>query len=70
MGVEKRDLLGVGSDEEEDGGSAAARVALGETQIVQQTKQWLKKEGVNLAAFERQGTTHVCHASHYTVFNI
>lgn len=56
MGIEKRDLLGVGLESANAvDDSAAARVALGESQLIHQTKQWLKKEGINLSAFERQG---------------
>jgi hypothetical protein len=31
---------------------AAVRMALSETQIITETKQWLAKQGVNLSAFE------------------
>lgn len=61
-GLERRDLLGVGierKDRYDD--SAAARVALGETQLIQQTKRWLKREGINLTAFERQGMANKKH---------
>ncbi|XP_055389093.1 uncharacterized protein LOC129618349 [Condylostylus longicornis] len=56
MGLEKRDILGAGLDSALDdrNDSVAARVALGETQLIQQTKQWLKKEGINISAFERK----------------
>eukprot|EP00746_Dinoflagellata_sp_MGD_P166219 gnl/MRDRNA2_/MRDRNA2_95958_c0_seq1.p1 gnl/MRDRNA2_/MRDRNA2_95958_c0~~gnl/MRDRNA2_/MRDRNA2_95958_c0_seq1.p1 ORF type:complete len:869 (+),score=223.65 gnl/MRDRNA2_/MRDRNA2_95958_c0_seq1:73-2679(+) len=51
LGIAKSDLIG------RDAEGAAVTAALGETHVIQETKQWLKKEGVSLEAFERTGTS-------------
>ncbi|CAD7952778.1 unnamed protein product [Amoebophrya sp. A25] len=50
LGVEKRDLL------DKESSQLAVTVALGETQVLQETKQWLEREGIWVDAFTRQGT--------------
>eukprot|EP00123_Amoebidium_parasiticum_P001003 comp11963_c0_seq2/m.6654 comp11963_c0_seq2/g.6654 ORF comp11963_c0_seq2/g.6654 comp11963_c0_seq2/m.6654 type:complete len:788 (-) comp11963_c0_seq2:24-2387(-) len=49
--VAKSDILSRDAD------SMAVRMALGETHIIQETKQYLQEEGVRLEAFERKGKT-------------
>ncbi|CEM11929.1 unnamed protein product [Vitrella brassicaformis CCMP3155] len=51
LGIEKRDLLDVSSD------NLAVRVALGETRVLQDTRRWLKEEGIHVEAFERVGNS-------------
>lgn len=53
LGIEKRDLMSVDGDQLD---SIAARVALGETHVIQQTKRWLEDEGIDASAFDRQGS--------------
>ncbi len=50
--VEKSDILDSNSH-----GSAAVRVALGETQIVAETREFLSSQGVNLEVFEQTRST-------------
>ena len=47
--VEKGDIL----DPSSSGTSAAVRLALGETQLVRETKEFLQRHGVNLEVFEQ-----------------
>mmetsp|Transcript_14237 Transcript_14237/g.28562 ORF Transcript_14237/g.28562 Transcript_14237/m.28562 type:complete len:681 (-) Transcript_14237:102-2144(-) len=51
LGVEKRELMDLDSD------ALAVRVALGETAVLGRTREWLRKEGIRLDAFERKGAT-------------
>ncbi|CAD7970022.1 unnamed protein product [Amoebophrya sp. A120] len=51
LGVEKRDLLSKEHDK------LAVTVALGETQIIAETKRWLEKENIWVDAFTRSGKT-------------
>jgi hypothetical protein len=50
--MDKKDVMGL-----DNGGndSVAARVALGETHVIHQTKKWLEEQGICASAFERQG---------------
>lgn len=58
LGIAKRDLIG------RDAEGAAVTAALGETHVIQETKQWLKKECISLEAFEHTGTSLLgCKAS-------
>lgn len=50
LGVSKSDI--VNPSNESGGDSAAVRLALAETKVIQETKEFLEKEGVNVAAFE------------------
>lgn len=51
LNVSKSDLLN------RDDSNLAVTVALGETHILQETKQWLEKEGIRVEAFDRHGTS-------------
>merc|ERR1712194_803738 len=49
LGVKKSELIG------KDAENAALTAALAETSIIQQTKQWLRREGIRVDAFEQTG---------------
>lgn len=49
LGVDKADILNPSDD---GGDSAAVRLALAETRVIQETKEFLEREGVNVSAFE------------------
>lgn len=49
LGVDKADILNPSDD---GGDSAAVRLALAETRVIQETKEFLEQEGVNVSAFE------------------
>lgn len=51
--VDKGELLGVDRADS----TAAARVALAETHLLQATREWIIKEGISAKAFERRGPT-------------
>jgi len=51
LGVAKSELFG------KDSTGAAVTAALTETSVIQQTKQWLKREGIRIEAFEQAGPT-------------
>lgn len=51
LGIEKRDLI------KRDEGDLAVTQALAETHIIQETKQWLQREGIRVEAFTRTGTS-------------
>eukprot|EP00929_Paragymnodinium_shiwhaense_P036105 TRINITY_DN19399_c0_g1_i3.p1 TRINITY_DN19399_c0_g1~~TRINITY_DN19399_c0_g1_i3.p1 ORF type:complete len:889 (-),score=307.08 TRINITY_DN19399_c0_g1_i3:211-2877(-) len=51
LGVKKGELFGKDSE------NAAVTAALTETSVIQQTKQWLKREGIRVDAFEQTGAT-------------
>lgn len=52
LGVNKADILN--PSESEGGDSAAVRLALAETRVIQETKEFLESEGVNVDAFSGQ----------------
>lgn len=49
LGVQKSELLG------RDAENTALIAALAETSVIQQTKQWLQREGIRVDAFEQSG---------------
>ena len=51
LGVSKADLMDIHGENDD----LAIRVAIGETEIVRKTAEWLKSEGVRINAFERKG---------------
>mmetsp|Transcript_36619 Transcript_36619/g.105353 ORF Transcript_36619/g.105353 Transcript_36619/m.105353 type:complete len:821 (-) Transcript_36619:42-2504(-) len=51
LGVAKGELMG------KDAENAALTAALTETSVIQQTKQWLQKEGIRVEAFEQSGAS-------------
>lgn len=51
LGLSKAALFG------KDAEGAAVTAALTETSVIQQTKNWLKKEGIRVDAFEQKGTS-------------
>lgn len=53
LGVSKSDILNPGADGGAD--NAAVRLALAETRIIQETKEFLTQEGINVDAFESKG---------------
>ncbi|XP_026192194.1 multiple RNA-binding domain-containing protein 1 [Cyclospora cayetanensis] len=54
LGVSKRDLLLQGQSHQQQ--SAAAAATLAEAHVLQQTKEWIEREGLLPAAFIRKGT--------------
>ena len=46
LGVKTNEILDVES------GNMAVRVALAETEVIEDTKQWLEKQGVNISILE------------------
>ncbi len=50
LGVSKSDILNPGADGGPD--NAAVRLALAETRIIQETKEFLTQEGINVDAFD------------------
>ena len=52
--VQKGDILNV-----EDASSLAVRLALAESHLINETKDWLKQQGVNVATLERTGEADV-----------
>lgn len=55
LGVDKADILNPSDDA--GGDSAAVRLALAETRILTETKEFLEKEGINVDAFEGSATS-------------
>lgn len=53
LGLSKADLFG------KDAEGAAVTAALTETSVIQQTKSWLKKEGIRVDAFEQKGSSMI-----------
>eukprot|EP00397_Hematodinium_sp_SG-2012_P011134 GEMP01011264.1.p1 GENE.GEMP01011264.1~~GEMP01011264.1.p1 ORF type:complete len:778 (+),score=188.79 GEMP01011264.1:2-2335(+) len=51
LGIEKRELM------KKDEGDLAVTQALAETHILQETKQWLQREGIHVDAFTRTGAS-------------
>lgn len=51
LGIEKRELM------KRDEGNLAVTQALAETHIIQETKQWLEREGIRVEAFTRKGAS-------------
>lgn len=51
LGVKKSELIG------KDAENAALTAALAETSVIQQTKQWLRREGIRVDAFEQTGAS-------------
>lgn len=50
LGVSKADILN--PSDESKGDSAAVRLALAETKVIRETREFLEREGVNVAAFD------------------
>jgi len=50
LGIDKRELMN------KDEGNLAVTQALAETHIIQETKQWLEREGIHIDAFTRKGS--------------
>ena len=61
MGVDKRELLDTANADS----NLAVRVALTETHIIKNTKQWLAKEGIRVGAFERVGSSMLNASAKY-----
>ena len=55
LGVSKTDLMDMHGQTDD----LAVRVAIGETEIIRKTADWLKTEGIRVNAFERRGETLV-----------
>ncbi|CAO1615917.1 unnamed protein product [Parajaminaea phylloscopi] len=51
LGVDKSDILN--PSDESSGDSAAVRLALAETKVIRETKEFLEQEGVNVATFDQ-----------------
>jgi multiple RNA-binding domain-containing protein 1 len=51
--VEREDLL-LGNSNKDD---VAVRAAIAETEVISQTREWLKQQGISATAFERTGTS-------------
>lgn len=51
LGIEKRKLI------DKDEGNLAVTQAIAETQIINETKQWLEREGIHIDSFSRQGVS-------------
>ena len=49
LGVSKGNIIDIGADD------LAVRTALAETEVIAQTTNWLKSEGIRVSAFERKG---------------
>lgn len=54
LGISKADILNP-SDEAGGGDSAAVRLALAETKVIRETKEFLEREGIDISSFEGKG---------------
>lgn len=55
LGVSKAEILNPGDDGGERGDSAAVRLALAETRVIQETKEFLVNEGIDVSVLEGGG---------------
>jgi multiple RNA-binding domain-containing protein 1 len=51
LGVSKAEMMNLNGDSDD----LAVRVAIGETEVIRRTAEWLKSEGIRVNAFERKG---------------